>query len=833
MAKKAIGKDPSKNDFEKEKTSNAKSGLKGFIGFLRSEKFRRILGFLFIVFALALPVAFTSFLISWEFDQSVISGLSAAKLFEINPDAAQNWLGIGGAWISHVMIYNGFGIASYVFALLSFLIGVKLFSGTSLLPIGKSFAYSFFGIIWLSILLGSIFQTHFFNAGGSFGYFGYLWIKSLAGIVGVVLFLVGYAAIFSIVVFNTDFSFLLSPFYKLAAMRRNRDIIPDELLQETQQAVSDEGPVTNVITFTPDSFETEANAFKENIEESLPFDEATIDDAEIARSISLSSKAGKVQKPSFTFEVEDTTQREDEVAEIVEERPRTTAEELVAEFGLYDPTLDLSNYVKPTLDLLSDYPNIKSQVDVKELEEKKNMILDTLKNYNIDIQSIKATIGPTVTLYEIVPAAGVRIAKIKNLEDDIALSLAALGIRIIAPMPGKGTVGIEVPNARPEMVPMKIALMSPKFQSSDMDLPIVLGKTITNEVYVTDLARMPHLLMAGSTGQGKSVGLNALIVSLLYKKHPAELKFVMVDPKKVELSLYKHIENHFLAKLPGDADAILTDTSLVVNTLKSLCLEMDQRYELLKHAEVRNLKEYNKKFLERRLSPVDGHRFLPYIVLIIDELADLMMTAGKEVELPIARLAQLARAIGIHLVLATQRPSVNIITGTIKANFPARLAFRVISKIDSRTILDSGGADQLIGKGDMLFSTGNDLIRLQCPFVDTPEVERIATFIGQQQGYAHPMHLPENFEGAEKEKESFDPKERDPLFEDAARIIVQMQQGSTSLLQRRMNLGYNRAGRLIDQMEACGIVGPNVGSKARDVLIKDPETLDRMLENMI
>ncbi len=832
MAKKIQSKESAKSDFEKEKVSKEKPSVSGFVGFLRSEKFRRILGFLFIAFALALPLAFTSFLISWEYDQSVVTGLSLGKLFEINPDAAQNWLGIGGAWIAHVMIYNGFGIAAYSFSLLFFLIGIKLFSGTSLLPIGKTFAYTFFGVIWLSILLGSIFTTHFFNAGGSFGYFGFLWLKSIAGYIGVVLFLIGYLAIFSIVVFNTDFSFLLTPFQKLANISlKKQSPLSNEELEITQPEVAAEMPTGNVITFSPDSFENEANSFKEHLEDTS--EEEDINEEEIAQSISLSKKTVPVMKQELTFEVEDTTLREEEVAEIVEERPRTTAEELVAEFGLYDPTLDLSNYVKPTLDLLSDYPNIKSQVDVKELEEKKNMILDTLKNYNIEIQSIKATIGPTVTLYEIVPAAGVRIAKIKNLEDDIALSLAALGIRIIAPMPGKGTVGIEVPNARPEMVPMKTALMSPKFQSSDMDLPIVMGKTITNEVFVADLAKMPHLLMAGSTGQGKSVGLNALIVSLLYKKHPAELKFVMVDPKKVELSLYKHIENHFLAKLPGDADAILTDTSLVVNTLKSLTLEMDQRYELLKHAEVRNLKEYNKKFLERRLSPVDGHRFLPYIVLIIDELADLMMTAGKEVELPIARLAQLARAIGIHLVLATQRPSVNIITGTIKANFPARLAFRVISKIDSRTILDSGGADQLIGKGDMLFSTGNDLIRLQCPFVDTPEVERIATFIGQQQGYAHPMHLPENFEGAEKEKETFDPKERDPLFEDAARIIVQMQQGSTSLLQRRMNLGYNRAGRLIDQMEACGIVGPNVGSKARDVLVKDMEMLERMLENMI
>jgi S-DNA-T family DNA segregation ATPase FtsK/SpoIIIE len=820
-------------DFEKEKKQpKRKGGLKGFITAIRSEKTRRITGFLFIAFAFALPIAFTSFMTSWQYDQSIVSGLSPAKIFEINPDAAQNWLGIGGAWISHVMIYNGFGVASYIFSLLFFLTGVKLFSGVSLLPIRKTFAYSFFGIIWLSILLGFVLNVHYYNAGGAFGYFGYLWIKSIAGNIGVGIFLVVYAAIFSIVVFNTDFSFLAAPFSFLKAKPAMAVAGMEPMITFDKGLEDEEGelPEANTITFTPDSFEQEAAAFKTQIEDAgQDENEKMENELQIKTSEGRSKKNGTAQ---LSFEVEDTTLKEDEVADIVEEKDRTTSEDLVEKFGLYDPTLDLSNYVKPTLDLLSDYPNIKSQVDVKELEEKKNMILDTLKNYNIEIQNIKATIGPTVTLYEIIPAAGVRIAKIKNLEDDIALSLAALGIRIIAPMPGKGTIGIEVPNARPEMVPMKTLLMSPKFQATDYDLPIVMGKTITNEVFVSDLARMPHLLMAGATGQGKSVGLNALIVSLLYKKHPAELKFVMVDPKKVELSLFKHIQNHFLAKLPGDADAIITDTSLVVNTLKSLCLEMDQRYELLKHAEVRNLKEYNKKFLERRLSPVDGHRYLPYIVLVVDELADLMMTAGKEVELPIARLAQLARAIGIHLVLATQRPSVNIITGTIKANFPARIAFRVISKIDSRTILDYGGAEQLIGKGDLLFSNGNDVIRLQCPFVDTPEVERIASFIGQQQGYAHPMHLPENFEENAKEKESFDPKERDPLFEDAARIIVQTQQGSTSLLQRRMNLGYNRAGRLIDQMEALGVVGPNIGSKAREVLIKDPDTLERMLMDM-
>lgn len=842
MAKKATDKKTASADFEKEKKGKEKK--EGVVQFLRSEKARRILGFLFIVLAVALPVAFTSFLITWQFDQSEVSNLTFSKLLTINPDGPQNWLGMGGAWIAHQLIYNGFGVASYIIPVLFFLTGVKLFSGFSILPLKKTFAYSFFGVIWLSILLGFIFKTQFFNGGGSFGYFGYLWIKSIAGNTGVVLFLLAYAAIFSMVVFNTDFAFLLTPLKKLKRSTPDAAVVEN---QEEAETNTPQGPEltyagTNQITFTPDAFENEAAAFRESItmeeevSEEMPEETAEDDitDEEVEGSMVLSTRTpGKKPAPTLTFEVEDTTNREDEIAEVTEEKSRTSAEELIAEFGLYDPTLELSNYVKPTLDLLSDYPNQKSQVDVKELEEKKNMILDTLKNYNIEIQSIKATIGPTVTLYEIVPAAGVRIAKIKNLEDDIALSLSALGIRIIAPMPGKGTIGIEVPNARPEMVPMKTALMSPKFQSSEFDLPIVMGKTITNDVFVADLAKMPHLLMAGATGQGKSVGLNALILSLLYKKHPSELKFVMVDPKKVELSLYKHIENHFLAKLPGDADAIITDTSLVVNTLKSLCLEMDQRYELLKHAEVRNLKEYNKKFKERRLSPEDGHRFLPYIVLVIDELADLMMTAGKEVEMPIARLAQLARAIGIHLVLATQRPSVNIITGTIKANFPARIAFRVISKIDSRTILDYGGAEQLIGKGDMLYSNGNDMIRLQCPFVDTPEVERIASFIGQQQSYGMPMLLPEHFDENIKEKEAFDPKEKDVLFEDAARIIVQTQQGSTSLLQRRMNLGYNRAGRLIDQMEACRIVGPNVGSKAREVLVKDLDSLELILRELI
>ena len=499
----------------------------------------------------------------------------------------------------------------------------------------------------------------------------------------------------------------------------------------------------------------------------------------------------------------------------------------------YDPMLDLSKYKFPPIEMLADHGDGNIQVERDELERNKNRIVETLKNYNIGISKIKATIGPTVTLYEIVPEAGVRISKIKNLEDDIALSLAALGIRIIAPIPGKGTIGIEVPNQTPDVVSMRTVINSEKFQHSKMELPIALGKTISNETFVTDLAKMPHLLMAGATGQGKSVGLNCILASLLYKKHPAQVKFVLVDPKKVELTLFNKIERHFLAKLPGEEDAIITDTSKVVATLNSLCIEMDDRYEMLKNAQCRNIKEYNAKFIKRKLNPNNGHKYLPYIVLVVDEFADLIMTAGKEVELPIARLAQLARAIGIHLIIATQRPSVNIITGTIKANFPCRIAFRVTSKIDSRTILDAGGAEQLIGRGDMLYSNGNELIRLQCAFVDTPEVEEIVNFIGDQQGYPDAHLLPEYVgEGGESNGESFADMERDVMFEDAARIVVVNQQGSASILQRKLKLGYNRAGRIVYQLEAAGIIGPFEGSKARQVLISDEISLERHLTSL-
>ena len=534
-------------------------------------------------------------------------------------------------------------------------------------------------------------------------------------------------------------------------------------------------------------------------------------------------KQKELVEPDLTLEIKEAPKG------IVEDEKEKGYESLPP----YEPTLDLRDYRYPVLDLLETHGSEKIVQDANELENNKNQIIATLRNYDIEIQKIMATVGPTVTLYEIVPAAGIRISRIKNLEDDIALSLAALGIRIIAPIPGKGTIGIEVPNVRKSIVSMKTLLGSDKFQHNNYSLPIALGKKIDNDNFIVDLTSMPHLLMAGATGQGKSVGVNAILVSLLYKKHPSQLKFVLIDPKKVELSLYRVIENHFLAKLPGEEEAIITDTKKVVHTLNALCIEMDNRYDLLKEAGARNIREYNEKFVKRRLNPQKGHQFLPFIVLVIDEFADLIMTAGKEIEMPIARLAQLARAVGIHLIIATQRPSVNIITGTIKANFPSRIAFKVSSKIDSRTILDTGGAEQLIGKGDMLISHHGEVTRLQCAYVDTPEVDKIVSHIEKQRGYPQPFLLPEYVDEKELESRDFDLNDKDPLFEDAARLIVQNQVGSTSLLQRRMKLGYNRAGRLMDQLEDAGVVGPNQGSKARDVLIKTESDLAQHLSNII
>lgn len=809
----------------------------------------KIVGLFLLLLALYFLVAFISYLFSWQEDQSYVLSSNGGwsnllKTYEelkinpaINPDI-QNWAGKLGALISHQFIYQWFGIASFVFVAIFVIVGYRLLFKIKLYSIPKTLAYSFFILIFTSLTIA--FFHGFINdyphyLEGEFGFWANILLQGQIGGAGAASILVFALLSFLIIAYNIDFKLperkkKESILYedeegaeeemaneKLQQQHRGQSKFDSNELENIHQNHSLEKPLAesfasplnaNVIKplETIDINEEKTLAIVNELEIEAPFEEKILlpDDEEVEEEIDF-----QVQKSD-------------------EER---NSDDLVAQFGMFDPTLDLSSYKNPTLELLEQYGNAKISVDAAELESNKNKIVETLNNYNIEIDKIKATIGPTVTLYEIIPAPGVRISKIKNLEDDIALSLAALGIRIIAPMPGKGTIGIEVPNQHPEMVAMRSIIATEKFQNTNMDLPIALGKTISNEVFIADLAKMPHLLVAGATGQGKSVGINTILVSLLYKKHPSQLKFVLVDPKKVELTLFKKIERHFLAKLPGDDDAIITDTKKVINTLNSLCIEMDQRYDLLKDAGVRNLKEYNEKFVRRKLNPNNGHKYLPFIVLVIDEFADLMMTAGKEVEIPIARLAQLARAIGIHLILATQRPAVTIITGTIKANFPARLAFRVISKIDSRTILDSGGADQLIGKGDMLLSTGSDLIRLQCAFVDTPEVDRVTEYIGSQRGYASAYMLPEYVgdEGESSSKE-FDASSRDALFEDAARLIVLHQQGSTSLIQRKMKLGYNRAGRIMDQLEGAGIVGPFEGSKAREVLISDEYSLEQFLD---
>ncbi len=850
-------------DFEREEpiekpvSKGAKKNVEpvsGKLAFLKDERFLKITGLVFLLSSVFMAFAFGSFLFSWQYDQNIAKGLGWDVFLQNDPDAAENILGKLGAWVAYVFMYKGFGIASFAFVLIFGLIGIKLLTDTTPLPIGKTVRFSFFGVLWFSVTLGLIFTDVWQILGGAFGHYGYLYLKGLIGTAGAALGLIFYLLVFLVVVFNIKF---YQPKPKPVAPEQIDE--PENLGNITLSTAALAAQEVEAEPLNPDDFiltvkenivetieEPQPEIAEEPLEELTPIVEPPAEEEEnsvplvplvvagaLASNLANAITPEPYETPSvlttdsgLVLEVQETPEEDEEVVD----KP---------EYGSidseYDPTLDFSNYQFPTLDLLNDYGGEnKSTVEAAELQIKTKMIEDTLKNYNIGIKKISATIGPTVTLYEIVPQDGVRIAKIKNLEDDIALSLAALGIRIIAPIPGRGTIGIEVPNEKPAMVSMRSALSSARFQNADMDLPIAFGKNIQNEVFVADLAKMPHLLMAGATGQGKSVGLNAILVSLLYKKHPSQIKFVLVDPKKVELSIYKTIERHFLAKIPGDADAIITDTKLVVNTLNSLCVEMDTRYDLLKDAQVRNLKEYNAKFISRRLVPTDKmpHRFLPYIVVVIDEVADLMMTAGKEVEMPIARLAQLARAIGIHLILATQRPSVNVITGMIKANFPARVAFRVSQKTDSRTILDANGADQLIGKGDMLYTVGNDLVRLQCAFVDTPEVDRIANFIGDQQG-KEPYILPEvkSDEDGENGPAEFDPRERDSLFEEAAQIIVQHQQGSTSLLQRKLNLGYNRAGRLIDQLERAGIVGPFKGSKAREVLVSDIMQLeDRLAE---
>lgn len=831
-------------------------------------KLTKITGLFLLLITIYFLVAFISYLFTWQSDQSFVSASNGGwsnllksheELVEVgvqNP-VVENWLGKFGALLSHQFIYKWFGIASFIFLFIFFAIGHRLLFQVKILPLGKALGYSFFFLIFTSVSLGYLHgfmsdYPHFLE--GEFGFWTNRLMQVQLGSAGVGALLIFIFLSFLVIAYNMDFKMNFkfpvrkpgAPGEPVSDSTGGDDEIHqnehDEVHERRSQQIDLNPKFRRDLPEEPVATVNSAFERKSSIALNLEKNTASLSAAEtleeekdnevleLGQELDLSPQSSKAADAS-----EDTYRVVPDLAveEAVEEKS-ADASVLVEKFGQYDPQLDLSSYQFPHLGLLRDYGSGKIVVNNAELEANKDRIVDTLANYNIEIEKIKATIGPTVTLYEIVPKPGVRISKIKNLEDDIALSLAALGIRIIAPMPGKGTIGIEVPNSHAEMVSMRSVIATEKFQHTDMDLPIAFGKTITNEVFIADLAKMPHLLVAGATGQGKSVGINAIITSLLFKRHPAELKFVLVDPKKVELSLFNTIERHFLAKLPGEEDAIITDTKKVINTLNSLCIEMDQRYDLLKNAGVRNLKEYNAKFVNRRLNPEEGHRFMPFIVLIVDEFADLMMTAGKEVEAPIARLAQLARAVGIHLVIATQRPSVNIITGTIKANFPARLAFRVLSRIDSRTILDSGGADQLIGRGDMLLSSGSDLIRIQCAFVDTPEVEAISEFIGSQRGYASAFLLPEYIDENSKggASESFDEGDRDSLFEDAARLIVLHQQGSTSLIQRKLKLGYNRAGRIIDQLEQAGIVGQFEGSKAREVLYPDEQSLEHYLETI-
>ncbi len=782
-------------------------------------QYKVLLGIMLVLLSIALLLSFISFFIYGQEDQNAINALANRN------EPVKNWLGKFGAYIADFFIYKGFGAASFIFVKLFFLTGAFLVMDLPLKKLKSTWFWDLFAIIVLSILFG-FFATSLPELGGTIGYEMNLFSQDYIGKIGTLLVL-----IFGILIYLI-FKIKMSPdaiksFFEKKKKEINEDfntlktpLSSDYNLEEF--AVNDEAIIEEPELKPTSQFEINKEILKPTIENASEINlEPTIKPAPIAPTPMPKMEIIETNDEAFVIE---KAPEED----IVEEN---LASKLVADFGLFDPTLDLSHYKFPTLDLLKDYSSGGITINQEELEENKNKIVETLRNYKIEIAQIKATVGPSVTLYEIVPEAGIRISKIKSLEDDIALSLSALGIRIIAPIPGKGTIGIEVPNKNPTMVSMKSVIGSAKFQEAEMELPIALGKTISNETFVVDLAKMPHLLMAGATGQGKSVGLNAVLTSLLYKKHPAEVKFVLVDPKKVELTLFNKIERHYLAKLPDTEDAIITDNNKVINTLNSLCVEMDNRYSLLKDAMVRNIKEYNEKFKARKLNPENGHRFLPYIVLVVDEFADLIMTAGKEVETPIARLAQLARAIGIHLIIATQRPSVNVITGIIKANFPARIAFRVTSKIDSRTILDTQGADQLIGRGDMLYTNGNDVVRVQCAFVDTPEVEKITEYIGSQKAYASAYLLPE-FVGEEGSVNlEMDISERDTLFREAAEIIVTAQQGSASLLQRKLKLGYNRAGRLIDQLEAAGIVGPFEGSKARSVNILDLTSLDQFFSN--
>lgn len=818
--------------------------------FFKDERVRFTFGVFTIFFAIYLTIAFVSYLFTWQVDQS----FEWQNIFSGSENRVQNWTGKIGASFSVQFMNRWFGVASFSFPFIIGLLGLRLLK-TRPLPFRKTTFKLLIGTVLLSLALGFLFQTAggFLGSGlgGAHGLFVSNWISALVGKVGTAFLLILCCIAYTIYIQPNSLHWFNRMYGEILLLFKPKYEKVEANLEETTIKK------TTIINSKGDAYEHEEVKIEERIDieeeeevlvSSHPIvedklidepDEIPTDDEEVEEpesdlvEIDLNSKIEENVGSTHQIQAIIAPEGEGDVELTIESVQEIEANgSVIDNQELYDPTLELSSYQRPPIEILEEYKNQEAPVTNEELIANKNKIVETLANYKIQIDKIKATIGPTVTLYEIVPAPGVRISKIKNLEDDIALSLAALGIRIIAPIPGRGTIGIEVPNQKPEVVSMYSIIKSAKFQESKHELLIALGKNISNETFILDLTKLPHLLVAGATGQGKSVGLNAIITSLLYKKHPSQLKFVLIDPKKVELTLYSRLERHFLAKLPDSDEAIITDTQKVIYTLNSLCIEMDQRYELLKTAQVRNIKEYNDKFTARRLNPNKGHKFLPYIVVVIDEFADLIMTAGREVETPLARLAQLARAIGIHLIIATQRPSINIITGVIKANFPARIAFRVSSMIDSRTILDHPGANQLIGRGDMLVSTGSDMVRVQCAFVDVPEIERLTDFISNQRGYATAFMLPEYAPESNEEHFEVDLRKRDDLFDEAARLVVQYQQGSTSLIQRKFSIGYNRAGRIIDQLEAAGVVGPFEGSKARNVLITDELSLEQILNSL-
>ncbi|MFA5541417.1 MAG: DNA translocase FtsK 4TM domain-containing protein [Bacteroidales bacterium] len=802
MAKRKTKDDNRYKKDIKSKSSSDESFFKLLSNAVRSEAFLRISGLFLILVSLFLLFSFVSFFITWFKDYNIISNATPIEIIKGDKNI-QNWGGSLGAYLAYVLISKTFGISSFGYLYILVILGLRLFSLE--FKFRKHLITVILAMLWLSSLTGYLVYNlnieRFEMYSGAVGMALNSWLDGVIGRIGAGLLLFFATIILPMILFGVRYSFLKKIRMPKRKIKEKREEVPPIVeVKDIPPTPSIEMPIVNE-------------------EEPIPF---------IKRVENKIEKPKKEEKDiEFEVEVKQSLVLDSQEEDLLEMEVREVKRNGID--TLYDPREDLPDYKFPPIDFLINYEERNLEVKQEELLANKNRIVETLKNYNIDISKIVATPGPTVTLYEIVPAPGIRISKIKNLEDDIALSLSALGIRIIAPIPGRGTIGIEVPNQNPQIVSMRGMLSSSEFRNSKFDLPIAIGRTISNTPFVADLAKMPHLLMAGATGQGKSVGLNAIISSLLYRKHPAELKFVMVDPKKVELSLYTKIERHFLAKLPDAEDAIITDVRKVVRTLNSLCIEMDTRYDLLKEAQVKNIKEYNSKFISRKLNPEKGHRYLPYIVLVIDEFADLIMTAGKEIEMPIARLAQLARAIGIHLIIATQRPSVNIITGIIKANFPARVAFRVTSKIDSRTILDMGGADQLIGRGDLLLSTGNDLIRLQCALIDTEEIEKMADYIGSQRAYSETFLLPEYLDENSEPSKEIDPRQIDEKFAEAARIIVALQHGSTSVIQRKLSLGYNRAGRIIDQLEAAGIVGAFEGSKAREVKVKTEAELEEIL----